>query len=224
MNTGDYSSPPCSLHQIDDRAGTPLTTWEEIAPWRKARRDALIKQRLAEDPGERRQRASPILEQLDAELAATRGAVVGIYWPVRGEIDVRDIAQRHMQRDGVVALPVVVAKDSPVEFWRWQLEEPMTRGMFNIPIPVARDVVRPDILIVPLVGFDRAGYRLGYGGGYYDRTLSVANPRPRTLAIGFAEAELETIYPQPHDIPMSRIVTEKFAFDSPARVMGSPAT
>jgi 5,10-methenyltetrahydrofolate synthetase len=219
MNTGEYSSPPCLLHQIDDRAGTRLTTWTEIAPWRKGRRDVLIQQRLAADPGERRQRASPILEQLDAELAAMRGAVVGIYWPFRGEIDVRDIAQRHIQRGGVVALPVVVAKHSPVEFWRWQIEEPMTRGMFNIPIPVARDAVRPDILIVPLVGFDRAGYRLGYGGGYYDRTLSVANPRPRTFAIGFAETELETIYPQPHDIPMSRIVTEKFAFDSPAGVL-----
>jgi 5-formyltetrahydrofolate cyclo-ligase len=219
MNTGGYSSPPCSLHQVNDRAGTQLTKWEDIAAWRKTRRDFLIQQRLAEDPGERRQRASPILEQLDAELAATRGAVVGIYWPFRGEIDVRDIAQRHIQRGGVVALPVVVAKNSPVEFWRWQVEEPMTRGMFNIPIPVTRDAVRPDILIVPLVGFDRAGYRLGYGGGYYDRTLSVASPRPRTLAIGFSEAELETIYPQPHDIPMSRIVTEKFAFESPARVV-----
>src|SRR5689334_21616488 len=98
MNTGDYSSPPCSLHQIDDRAGAVLTKWEDIAAWRKARRDALIQQRLAEDSGERRQRASPILEQIYAELAATRGAVVGIYWPFRGEIDVRDIAQRHIQR------------------------------------------------------------------------------------------------------------------------------
>jgi len=216
MTTGGYTSPPCSLHEIDERAGARLTDPEEIAAWRKARREALIQQRLAEDPGERAQRAAPILEQLDAELAAAHGAFVGIYWPFRGEIDVRDIAQRHIQRGGVVALPVVVAKDSPVEFWRWQVSEPMTRGMFNIPVPAARDLVVPHMLIVPLVGFDRAGYRLGYGGGYYDRTLAVANPRPRTIAIGFSETELETTYPQWYDVPMSRIVTEKFAFDSPA--------
>ena len=193
-------------------SATP-TTPEEIAAWRKARREALILQRNAEDASERRQRAAPILEQIDAELAAAHGAVVGIYWPFRGEIDIRDIAQRHIERDGVVAMPVVVEKDAPVEFWRWQIDSPMSRGMFNIPVPAVRDIVRPDILIVPLVGFDRAGFRLGYGGGYYDRTLAASNPRPRTIAIGFSEAELETTYPQWYDIPMSRIVTERFAFE-----------
>jgi 5-formyltetrahydrofolate cyclo-ligase len=193
-----------------------LTTPEEISAWRKARRDELIAQRGTEDDDARRTRAAPILEQLDAELATFPRAAVGIYWPFRGEIDVRDIAERHIQRGGIVALPVVVGKDMPVEFWRWQIGEPMARGMFNIPVPASRDPVKPDILIVPFVGFDRAGYRLGYGGGYYDRTLAVSDPRPRTLAIGFSEAELETTYPQWYDIPMSRIITEKFAFDSPA--------
>jgi len=95
-----------------------------------------------------------------------------------------------------------------VQFWRWRPEVPMSRGLFNIPIPGECDIVAPDVLIVPLVGFDRAGYRLGYGGGYYDRTLAASQPRPRTLAIAFAESELETIHPQPHDIPMSRIITD----------------
>jgi 5-formyltetrahydrofolate cyclo-ligase len=75
-----------------------------------------------------------------------------------------------------------------------------------------REVVIPDVLIVPLVGFDREGFRLGYGGGYYDRTLAASRPRPLTIGVAFAEAELETIYPQPHDIPMNRIVTDRFAF------------
>lgn len=91
----------------------------------------------------------------------------------------------------------------------------MSRGLFNIPIPGESEVVAPEVLIVPLVGFDRQGYRLGYGGGYYDRTLASSQPRPRTLAIAFAEAEIETIYPQPHDLPMSRIITDRFAFDAP---------
>jgi 5-formyltetrahydrofolate cyclo-ligase len=106
-------------------------------------------------------------------------------------------------------LPVVVEKHAPVEFWRWRPEVPMSRGLFNIPIPAEREVVAPDVLIVPLVGFDGAGYRLGYGGGYYDRTLAASQPRPRTLGIAFAESELETIYPQAHDIPMSRIITDR---------------
>jgi 5-formyltetrahydrofolate cyclo-ligase len=145
--------------------------------------------------------------------ARARPLVLGIYWPFRSEIDVRDLAHQHMEAGGIVALPVVVEKNAPVEFWRWRPEVPMARGLFNIPIPGERELVAPDVLIVPLVGFDRAGYRLGYGGGYYDRTLAASNPRPRTLAIAFAEAELETIYPQAHDIAMSRIITDRFAFD-----------
>jgi 5-formyltetrahydrofolate cyclo-ligase len=140
--------------------------------------------------------------------------VLGIYWPFRSEIDVRELAHRHIESGGVVALPVVVEKNAPVEFWRWRPEVPMARGLFNIPIPAERDVVAPDVLIVPLVGFDRAGYRLGYGGGYYDRTLAASQPRPRTLAIAFAEAELDTIYPQPHDIPMTRIINDRSAFEA----------
>jgi 5,10-methenyltetrahydrofolate synthetase len=134
--------------------------------------------------------------------------VLGIYWPFRGEIDVRDLAHRHIEAGGVVALPVVVEKNTPVQFWRWRPDVPMSRGLFNIPIPGECEVLTPQVLIVPLVGFDRAGYRLGYGGGYYDRTLAASQPRPRTIGIAFSEAALETIYPQPHDIPMSCIITE----------------
>ena len=66
----------------------------------------------------------------------------------------------------------------------------------------------PDLLIAPLVGFDGAGYRLGYGGGYYDRTLAARSPRPRVIGAGFTLSRLDTIHPQPHDIPMSLVVTE----------------
>jgi 5-formyltetrahydrofolate cyclo-ligase len=210
----DYASPACSLHEIDDRAGAKLETWEDIKAWRKARRAALIQQRMQQELTERQQRSAPILTQLVATLKEMPKAVLGIYWPFKGEIDVRDVAHQHIANGGIVALPVVVQKAAPVEFRRWRPEISMDRGLFNIPIPGGTpEPVKPDVLIVPLVGFDRAGYRLGYGGGYYDRTLAAASPRPITLAIGFADAELETIYPQPHDIPMSRIVTDRFAFD-----------
>lgn len=226
MSESEYSSPACLMREVERLAPPKSGNWDDVKAWRKQQREALIKARQ-QDPNERRLRSAPILEQVSTELrtigaAATRLAesgstslpILGIYWPFRSEIDVRDLAHRHIEAGGVVALPVVAEKNAPVEFWRWRPEVPMARGLFNIPIPGERELVAPDVLIVPLVGFDRAGYRLGYGGGYYDRTLAASHPRPRTLAIGFAEAELETIYPQPHDIPMSRIITDRFAFDA----------
>jgi 5-formyltetrahydrofolate cyclo-ligase len=203
----EYSSPACSLHEVERLAPPKSGSWEDIKAWRKQQREALIKAR-PQDPNERRLRSAPILERLSAELDAGP-LILGIYWPFRSEIDVRELAHRHIEAGGVVALPVVVEKHAPVEFWRWRPEVPMSRGLFNIPIPGERDVVAPELLIVPLVGFDRAGYRLGYGGGYYDRTLAAAQPRPLTIGIAFAESELATIHPQPHDIPMSRIITDR---------------
>jgi 5-formyltetrahydrofolate cyclo-ligase len=218
------------MHEVERLAPPKSGSWEDIKAWRKQQRGALIKAR-PQDSNERRLRSAPILERLSAELhalgqtrpaPATRPAggeaahhtdarlpILGIYWPFRGEIDVRELAHRHIEAGGIVALPVVVEKAAPVEFWRWRPDVPMSRGLFNIPIPGERDVVAPDVLIVPLVGFDGAGYRLGYGGGYYDRTLAASQPRPRTIGIAFAESELATIHPQPHDIPMSRIVTDR---------------
>jgi 5-formyltetrahydrofolate cyclo-ligase len=207
----EYSSPACSLREVERLAPPKSASWEDVKAWRKLQRDALIKAR-PQDPNERRLRSAPILERLSAELRPQ--LVLGIYWPFRSEIDVRELAHRHIEAGGIVALPVVAEKNAAVQFWRWRPEVPMARGLFNIPIPAEREVVAPDVLIVPLVGFDRAGYRLGYGGGYYDRTLAATQPRPRTLAIAFAEAELETIHPQPHDIPMTRIITDRFAFDA----------
>jgi 5-formyltetrahydrofolate cyclo-ligase len=75
-------------------------------------------------------------------------------------------------------------------------------------VPADSPVLTPDLLLVPLVGFDPAGYRLGYGGGYYDRTLAAIQPRPLAIGIGFEQQALATIHPQPHDIPMDYIVTE----------------
>jgi 5-formyltetrahydrofolate cyclo-ligase len=155
----------------------------------------------------RQDRGEAAKQKLLISLDLKKYPVLGIYWPMRGEIDVRDIARRHVEAGGVVGLPVVVEKGAPVEFWKWQPGMGMKRGVWNIPIPMTREVVIPEACIVPLVGFDSGKYRLGYGGGYYDRTLAGLPRRPFCVGLGFAEAELPSIFPQPHDIPMSVIVT-----------------
>lgn len=85
----------------------------------------------------------------------------------------------------------------------------LKRGIWGIPIPAERQIVRPTALLMPLIGFDEAGYRLGCGGGYYGRTLAVMMPKPLTIGVGYALGRLDTIHPQPHDIPMDAILTEE---------------
>ena len=128
---------------------------------------------------------------------------------MRGEISLLDLAAEHVTRGGQVGLPVVVGKAAPVEFWRWWPGMSMRRGIWNIAIPATREPVEPDALIVPLVGFDAALYRLGYGGGYYDRTLQRMAPKPFCVGIGYQAGRLASIFPQAHDIPMDLIVTDE---------------
>lgn len=171
-------------------------------------RQALIGRRLALDGGERRARGERAKARLTENVDLRRFGTLGLYWPVRGEIDLRDLGAEHLKRGGRVALPVVVTKSAPVEFWSWEPHMPMSRGIWNIPIPGEREALAPDALIVPLVGWDAQRFRLGYGGGYYDRTIAAAAVRPYRVGIGYDEARLETIFPQPHDIPMDLIVTD----------------
>jgi 5-formyltetrahydrofolate cyclo-ligase len=107
------------------------------------------------------------------------------------------------------ALPLVVEKHAPLVFRTWRPDEPLVRGFWNIPVPAGGAVVTPDIVLAPVVGYDEQGFRLGYGGGYFDRTLASLPTRPRVVAVGYAQAAIKTIHPLPHDIPMDVIVTER---------------
>lgn len=189
--------------------------WPEIRTWRKGQREAIIAHRMARSAEDRRRLSEPVLAYLRAVVTPARYPVVGLYWPIRGEIDLRDYARDFVAAGGVVGLPVVVQDAAPVEFWRWQPGVALKRGHWHIPVPPQREVVQPDLLVVPLVGFDAGRYRLGYGGGFYDRTLAAAVPRPPTIGIGFADVELPTIFPQPHDIALDVIVTEQYVRGAP---------
>jgi 5-formyltetrahydrofolate cyclo-ligase len=190
----------------------PLSSWEDIRSWRKQTRTELIERRLAMKAEERKRLGELAKQRLLDSVELDRYPTLGIYWPFRGEIDVRDIARRHIESGGTVGLPVVVTKAAPIEFWRWEPGMKFARGIWNIPIPPERDPVRPDALIIPLVGFDAQRYRLGYGGGYYDRTLASLDPPPFRIGLGYSGFQLDTIYPQAHDIPMDMIVTEEFVW------------
>lgn len=202
----DYASPVC---YAGDFAAVPAR-WPEIRIWRKGKREAIIARRMARPAADRQRLSEPVVAYLRATVTPARYPVVGLYWPIRGEIDLREFARSFVAAGGTVGLPVVVQDAAPVEFWRWQPGVALKRGHWNIPVPPERDVVWPQVLVVPLVGFDSGRYRLGYGGGFYDRTLAAAVPRPHTIGIAFSDVELSTIYPQAHDIAMDVIVTEQF--------------
>jgi 5-formyltetrahydrofolate cyclo-ligase len=187
---------------------TAVLSWDDIRRWRRERRAELIARRQAIPQAERRRLQPLILEAVERHFPELASALVGFYWPIRGEIGAHELVRRLLERGARAALPVVVEKNRPLEFRAWRPGDRLERGVWNIPIPAERDVVRPTALLVPLVGFDPEGFRLGYGGGYYDRTLAALDPKPLTVGVGFELGRLPTIHPQPHDIPMDAIVTE----------------
>lgn len=188
--------------------------WDDVKAWRRALRDELIARRRRIGAIERARLRDAVAEGVRALLpdGEPRGHVVGFYWPIRGELDLRNLMAEFIEAGARAALPVVVEKNAPVEFWAWRPDMRMAKGFWDIPQPPERSVLKPTIVIVPLIGFDAQCYRLGYGGGYYDRTLAAADPRPYRIGVGLELGRLDSIWPQPHDIPMNAVATETTAF------------
>ncbi|MGD9295430.1 MAG: 5-formyltetrahydrofolate cyclo-ligase [Roseobacter sp.] len=151
---------------------------------------------------------------LSSVLAAYRGVPLSGYMPIRTEINPLP-AMVEASAHGPVGVPVIVAESQPLRFARWEPEMPMISGPFGARIPQECDFFDPEILIVPMVAFDASGGRLGYGGGYYDRTLEKLRAARATLAIGFAyEAQKAMNLPlEPTDQPLDMIVTEAGVYD-----------
>jgi len=208
----DYSSPPCMMHLVDAVTGMVSDEdprqQQDLKRWRTVERERLIALRLAVPAQERRHLTERIACELDRLLGDLSGKIVSAYLPFRGEPDLRPWVERLSMRGATAALPVVVAPRSPLAFRTWARGEPLEPGVWNIPVPVAGTVVIPDIVIAPVVGYDRACYRLGHGGGFYDRTLVALPRRPRILGVGYERLALRTIYPQTYDVPMDAILTE----------------
>lgn len=146
---------------------------------------------------------------LSEVLAGYRGVPLSGYMPIRTEIDPRP-AMIEASAYGPVGVPVIDAQAQPLRFARWTDRTAMVAGAFGAMIPEVPEFFEPEILVVPLLAFNRDGGRLGYGGGFYDRTLERLRARRATLAIGFAFAgqEVDDLPLEPVDQPLDLIVTE----------------
>ncbi len=186
---------------------------QEVSLWRKTRRADLIDARLAMPTRLRDQYTALLITHL-APLIADLMQPISAYWPLKGEPDLRPLMRELDRAEVLMALPVALRLGEPMSFRPWHHGATMERGIWGIPIPATHDEVQPRIVLAPLVGFDNAGYRLGYGGGFFDRTLSAISPLPLIIGIAYASAKLATVHPQPHDVPMDFIVNEEGIFRS----------
>jgi 5-formyltetrahydrofolate cyclo-ligase len=201
-------SPPCFLHELapGGTAGIDPRQAADVARWRKAERERLIAARLALPSAYRTEQAAAIGAALDDLVPKSPESIVSVYWPIRGEPDLRPWMRARWQRGFRVALPVAVALGQPLLFREWRPDGPLARGLWKIPYPKDGIEVVPNVVLAPLVGFDPQSFRLGYGGGFFDRTLARMAEKPLVIGLGYPDAAIRTIYPQAHDIPMDWVL------------------
>jgi 5-formyltetrahydrofolate cyclo-ligase len=183
-----------------------------VTRWRKAERERLIAARLKLDPQYRAAQALAIAGHLDRIIPFSSDTIVSVYWPIRAEPDLRPWMQTTCERGFRIALPVALALGQPLVFREWCPGARMARGSWKIPYPAEGCELAPTVVLAPVVGFDPACYRLGYGGGFFDRTLAHMINKPLVIGLGYPNALINSIFPQAHDIPMDWIVTGEGAF------------
>lgn len=183
---------------------------EDNTAWRRALRREMVARRAALGERVHAELSARIVAHLGVALPLPR--VVAFCWPIKHEPDVRSVIDLWRQTGAMAALPVVVAENEPLAFRIWTTETALEADRYGIPTPVAGEFVQPDLILLPLNGFDAVGYRLGYGGGYFDRTLAALSPRPLAVGVGFEINRLASIRPESHDQQLDLIVTENGAF------------
>lgn len=171
-------------------------------------RKSLMARRRALDPAHKKAWDAQICANVLTWWERDKAGEIGVYWPLAGEPDLHP-AYIALAAAGVrLALPVVLAKDAPLGFAYWEPGEEMVRDRMGVAVPnQLRPVERPATLLIPCLGFNARGCRLGYGGGYYDRTLE-ATPRPLTLGIAYALGAAD-FAGDPHDVALDLIITEQ---------------
>ena len=179
-----------------------------------ALRRELVRQRL--NLPDRLQRADALQQVMRFWLIQRPDTVIGAYWPIKGEFDPLPALHR-WKEDGElqgtpqrrrIGLPVIDKVKKTLSFHAWYPGCPMEEDAYGIPKPKDTELLTPTLLFVPCVGYGAGGYRLGYGGGFYDRTLAALRPKPFTVGLGYVESYVEHFEPEPHDEPLDAILND----------------
>ncbi len=185
---------------------------DPLAPLKKAARAEAMARRNAAHEGLKDAAALRLLSHPFPAKPVAGQSAVSAFYPYQSEIDTRPLLGRLAGEGWTTALPIVLALGQPLEFRRWLPGSPTIPGKWDIPRPPEdAELVEPDVLLVPLLAFDRRGYRLGYGGGFYDRTLEKLRVKKPVMAIGVAYSvqEVDSIIHDAHDQLLNFVMTEK---------------
>ena len=194
--------------------GLPLPSFEP--PRDKARLRRLLQAERQSLP-DRAERSAQLQQVLRVWLTQREDVTVGAYWPIKGEFDPLPALHRWTEGRGHgtgegpprrIGLPVMIRQTKQLRFLQWFPGCEMEPDAFDIPKPRGTDLLLPTLLIVPCVGHGPGGLRLGYGGGFYDRTLAALSPRPSTVGIGYRHGSIPWLEAEPHDIPLDTLLTE----------------
>jgi len=160
---------------------------------------------------DRHQRSVHLQEVLRVWLVARGDRTIGAYWPIKGEFDALPALYRWSEADDArrIGLPVINRETKQLRFHVWYPGCPMEEDAYGIPKPKDTEAFEPQLLLVPCVGYGPRGLRLGYGGGFYDRTLAALQPRPVTVGVGYANGFVPWLQPEPHDVPLDVMLTDE---------------
>ena len=181
----------------------------ELKSWRKTERTRLIAARAALDHATLEKYRQAIDAHLGRSFPGLASAKLAFCWPIKGEYDARHLARTLRECGALTALPVVVAPRTPLIFREWHPGVELAVGPLDIPYPVGSPEVTPNAVLLPMNGWDAAGYRLGYGAGFFDRTLAALPKKPAVIGVSYELARMDTIHPQSWDIPVDWVVTER---------------
>ena len=188
---------------------------EEALAARAGRRQALrrqgIERRMALPPATHAALSTRVCALIQQHFPELAGMHVAFCWPYKNEPDLRPLMQSWLAEGNpgyAALLPVVIDADRALAFRAWTPDCTIQTDRYGIPTPSSGDFLTPDALLIPVNAFDVRGYRIGYGGGYFDRTLASQQPPPLAIGVGFELARVDSIEPEEHDVPLAAIVTE----------------
>lgn len=188
----------------------------ENAEFRQALRRQMLARRMALPAATHAALSAALRDRLATTFPTLAGQLVGFCWPVQNEPDLLPLIRKLLAAGSRAALPVVVRPGQPLAFREWWPEQPLAIDRYGIPTPTDGDFLLPQALLLPVNAFDAGNYRLGYGGGFFDRTLAAFARQPLTIGVGFDFQRVESIRPEAHDLPLDAVLTESRCQHRPA--------